>query len=270
VLVGVDGSSQSRDAVAFGSLLTAAHGDQLVLVHAHGSGAPESLSGAGGYEEIAPEATQTEIVAERSPAAALRRLAAKADTRAIVVGSSHRGRVGRVVPGGVAQHLLSSAHCPVVVAPGGYADRTSRQLQTVGCGFDGSASSREAWHTACASAAGPRATVRAIAVHERIAFGHLPASISTPSRSVNDELRADLRRALDALVADTPDGVRAEAVFAEGVAATVLIDASQDLDLLVVGSRGHGPTGSVLLGSVSSRLIVAAACPVMVVPRSSG
>jgi nucleotide-binding universal stress UspA family protein len=143
VLVGVDGSSQSRDAVAFGALLAVAHGDQLQFVHANASGTLEDLAGAHGYDELvqaivdnaiggAPTAATIETVAERSPAVALRRVATRDDARAIVVGSSHRGRVGRVVPGGVAQHVLSSARCPVAVAPGGYADRTSRQLGRIG------------------------------------------------------------------------------------------------------------------------------------------
>jgi nucleotide-binding universal stress UspA family protein len=42
---------------------------------------------------------------------------------------------------------------------------------------------------------------------------------------------------------------------------------SHELDLLVVGSRGYGPSRAVLLGGVCGRLIRRAACPVVVVPR---
>ena len=44
---------------------------------------------------------------------------------------------------------------------------------------------------------------------------------------------------------------------------------SHDVDLLVCGSRGYGPLGSVLLGGVSRRLVHRAACPVLVVPRGT-
>jgi nucleotide-binding universal stress UspA family protein len=44
---------------------------------------------------------------------------------------------------------------------------------------------------------------------------------------------------------------------------------SSGLDLLVVGSRGYGPLRAVLLGSVSSALVRAAASPLVVVPRPS-
>jgi hypothetical protein len=42
---------------------------------------------------------------------------------------------------------------------------------------------------------------------------------------------------------------------------------TDNLDLLVCGSRGYGPVRAVLLGSVSREVISAALCPVIVLPR---
>ena len=50
---------------------------------------------------------------------------------------------------------------------------------------------------------------------------------------------------------------------------TALEQFSHDVDLLVCGSRGYGPFGSVFLGGVSRRLVHRAACPVIVVPRGT-
>jgi nucleotide-binding universal stress UspA family protein len=50
-----------------------------------------------------------------------------------------------------------------------------------------------------------------------------------------------------------------------GFPAEELINASQDSDLVVVGSRGHGGFAS-LLGSTSSKVVHHAKCPVVVVP----
>jgi len=51
----------------------------------------------------------------------------------------------------------------------------------------------------------------------------------------------------------------------QGYAAQVLLDASVDADLLVVGSRGHGGFAEALLGSVSQHCVQHALCPVVVV-----
>lgn len=61
--------------------------------------------------------------------------------------------------------------------------------------------------------------------------------------------------------------VRAETM--RGDAAQVLVDASRDADMLVVGNRGHGRFASAFLGSVSNRCAHHAKCPVVVVHRDT-
>lgn len=45
-----------------------------------------------------------------------------------------------------------------------------------------------------------------------------------------------------------------------------LLEAGEDADLLVVGSRGHGGFVGLLLGSVSQQVASHAPCPVVIVP----
>ncbi len=47
----------------------------------------------------------------------------------------------------------------------------------------------------------------------------------------------------------------------------VLLEQSQEVDLLMAGSRGYGPLGAVLLGGTTRQLTQAAACPLIVIPR---
>jgi nucleotide-binding universal stress UspA family protein len=62
-------------------------------------------------------------------------------------------------------------------------------------------------------------------------------------------------------------GVRVQpTVVADQHPAEALVDLSADADLLVVGSRGHGGFGELLLGSVSHAVVLHAVCPVVVVP----
>ena len=93
------------------------------------------------------------------------------------------------------------------------------------------------------------------------AFGH---------RSANDALRAALDEQLSEAVAALGDGSEVSGRVLEGDAASELAEASAELDLLVLGSRGYGPSAAVLLGSVSRALVRSAACPVVVLPRGGG
>jgi len=54
---------------------------------------------------------------------------------------------------------------------------------------------------------------------------------------------------------------------ATGNPAEELVKASRDADMLVVGSRGLGGFGRLMMGSVSSQVTHHAACPVVVVPE---
>lgn len=55
---------------------------------------------------------------------------------------------------------------------------------------------------------------------------------------------------------------------ATGPARDVLLGLARPDDLLVVGSRGHGPVGRLLLGSTSTSVAAQAPCPVLVVPAA--
>ena len=63
-------------------------------------------------------------------------------------------------------------------------------------------------------------------------------------------------------------GVDTEGVVLEGHAAELLAAHSHEVGLMIVGSRGYGPLGAVLLGGTSHSLLREAACPLIVTPRA--
>ena len=73
--------------------------------------------------------------------------------------------------------------------------------------------------------------------------------------------RDAVQRAADAEGVDVPVDVR----VVQASAASALLEAARDADLLVVGSRGRGGFAGLLLGSVSQQCSQHAACPVVIV-----
>jgi nucleotide-binding universal stress UspA family protein len=135
-------------------------------------------------------------------------------------------------------------------------------------GLDGSDNSRRALEWAMREAALRNAALNVIAVHE-VAANHW-----TGNPMIMPEDRADETKALHAAeeeVAEAakqlgdgkPASVNVRAV--SGIASRLLIDESQNADLLVVGSRGGGGFARLLMGSVSSQVAHHAACPVVIV-----
>lgn len=83
-----------------------------------------------------------------------------------------------------------------------------------------------------------------------------------------DRLRAARLEAAQALVArGRHDGVRVTFLVWEGDPGEAIVEAaaSEQVDLIVVGSHGRGGVGRLLLGSVSDYVVRRAPCPVLVV-----
>ena len=200
-----------------------------------------------------------------SPVRGLHDAALALEASMVVVGSSHRSALGRVMPGGVGERLLHAAPCAVALAPRGY-EAAGAGIHRIGVAFVDSPEGREALSAAVAMATLGDATLRAFTVLERPPIAHgarhwIPPEDYAPEPWV-ESAREDVRARL-------PEGFEAEISVTEGDAAKVLATASDELDMLVCGSRGYGPIRTVLLGGVSGRLAHMAMCPLLVLPRSS-
>lgn len=90
------------------------------------------------------------------------------------------------------------------------------------------------------------------------------AAVEARIRGLVEEVLVEQRSAGAADGADVPVSVR----VTEGHPAEVLIAASGDADLLLVGRRRRRPVRRALLGSVALHCVTHAACPVLIVPTT--
>lgn len=129
-------------------------------------------------------------------------------------------------------------------------------------GVDGSASSKSALRWARRVAVAEGADIDVVGAW---AWPSVMGVAGTPLEySPQLEIEKELSAAVDEVFgADRPTGLSVRAV--EGGAAHVLIEASRDALMVVVGSRGLGGFLALLLGSVSGHVAEHAFCPVLVV-----
>jgi len=135
-------------------------------------------------------------------------------------------------------------------------------------GVDGSGHSQRALVQAIKEAAVHHAPLTVITVHQAImGFGGSP--VFYPEDPVETErtreaVQAETDKALAEAGGPRPESVTVKAVH--GFPPEVLIQASRDADMVVLGSRGTGGFGVLVMGSVTSQVAHHASCPVLIVP----
>jgi len=286
IVIGYDGTDRGADALALGARLADALDASIVVASAVAD--PNGLLGVAELERmseeragqslrraaelLAPRDVETAIVCGFSAGHALNDFAEDERPLALVVGSSHRGRVGQVFLGSVGESLLSGAPCPVAVAPHGYAARPDQQLSRVGVALDGSPEASAALVQAEALVDGLGAEIDLIAVAPRSNpdLGGAVLGVLATEHPSHDEAEERLRKVIDQAAQSVGPERRRREHLLHGDPAATLARHCQRLDLLVVGSRHYGPLRRVLLGSVSRELSRTAPAPLLVVPRGAG
>lgn len=283
VVVGVDGSSSSLEAVEVAAREAALRGVGLRLVHAFGQppahvppGMPPWNPKAAGVRELvdgtlaeaerraraaAPDVGITRDVTVGEPVMVLEIESRTASL--VVVGSRGRGGFGSLLLGSTAVHLAAHGRCPVLVVRG-RPDPAGPVLLAV----DGSPAGEAAVGFAFAEASLRGADLVALHVWNtwsETAHGsvdHLNMVIDL------ERLEEEEQRLLDETLAPWQERhpeVTVERRLVRSRTRPALIEASQDAQLLVTGARGRGGFTGLLLGSVSQALLHHAHCPVAVV-----
>lgn len=284
IIVAYDPNSSDRAPVNFGVAAARFTGAPLIIASvsaratAHDGPDEDLVADASGVlgevrrdldgEGISVECRELE---NTSAARALHEAGEAEDAGLLVVGSTRRGAVGRVLPGSTAERLMHGAPCPIAIVPHEW--EAGAGLNTIGVAYVDTEEGREALRGAHALARRAGAKLRVLtAVKAGVAlYGETVAGTDVrPGKGIADlegELRVRAESALrDAAAALDGDVVVETDAFVEDPA-DVLVRVSEHLDLLVSGSRGYGPLRAVLLGGVSRRLAAEAQCPVIVLPR---
>lgn len=249
--IDLDAPNQARDALALATWLAELTASELLLASVfapHGGALSAQLERRRRQLDALAGPAKSLIIAGTSPARLLHEIADQRHPVAIAIGSSRGGANGVVSVGSAGEALLHGSPVPIAVAPDGFT-LASRGTADIGVAYGATPESDDAVRVAAALADAAGARLRVLSVGE-------PAS---PDKLAEAHPGERLERALA--------GRAAEYAELTGDPASALASASADLDLLVTGSRSYGPLGAVLLGAVTRRLIRAAACPVMVVPR---
>ncbi|MFE2070028.1 universal stress protein [Streptomyces sp. NPDC059467] len=278
LVVGVDGSDGSLQAVDWAAAEAARHDVPLRVVYAslwerYESGIPgvgeerpsERVSAehivASAADRAARRAPDVKVTTDILPEDAVDALLHEGNNASLVVtGSRGRGELKGLLLGSVGLAVAGRAHCPVIVVRGdkaGLAGTHERILLGAGDPESGGAAARFAFREAAVRGC----TLDVVRAWRR------PVTAEESAREVEPQASALLDALLREPMAEYPD-VRVRAVTVEGPAHRILANRSAAADLVVLGARRrHGHLG-LQLGRVVHALLHQADCPVAVVPQA--
>ena len=212
-------------------------------------------------ETLGDLAERVTLQFRRGPAAAALLHAVGDGARMAVVGSRGLGGFEGMLLGSVSRQLVEHAPCPVTILRDEHAVG-GEGVGHVVVGIDGSTGAGRAMAYAGELA---RAVGADLTVASAVSPSDLVQANQEQPHAGLDEHRKRVWEWTEPL---RESGIEHDLAVVDGDARTALLDLAGErgADLLVVGSRGLGPVGKLLLGSVASSLVKHARLPVTVVP----
>lgn len=282
VVVGVDGTDNALGSARWAAAIASKLGAPLHIVHARpypGRNLSDSVAAARAYEMAAAEKAAPSILAAAEQAVhrdfgELRITTADVpDTidrllvdlsqyaRLIVLGCDEVKPGAAILVGSTTVAVATNATCPVVAWRG---EVTAPTTQPIVIGVDGEDDSRVAIEAAFELA--QRLGVSIIAVHAWSASRSL-GDVALPFMVDWEAVQADERARLETMLAPWtrlyPD-VDVTYVVDRDKPSRALLHHSGDAQLVVIGSRGHGPLVGALLGSTGLNLLHHSLIPTMI------
>lgn len=298
-MVGVDGSQESYRALDWAAAYARDSGLDLRLVHAYEGSRPAALGAelasegvvaaevrqaqelldvmTGYARPLVEDAARGEAWASGHPvridavlhlgaAAGVLREESRTGSLVVIGSRSHGGLTGLLL-GSVAIPVSAHAVCPVVVVRGAGTRELPADAPVV-VGVDGSGESSTAVGFAMAEAQRMRCPLVAVLAWDELWIGapELSAPFPTPDQLQEYAVRM-VSETLAGWAQEYPD-VPVTRVVERGRPAPLLLREVTDARLVVVGSRGRGGFGGLLLGSTSQTLLHRSPVDVAVVRRS--
>jgi len=289
ILVPTDGSEHADRAAEHALALAAAFDAEVHVLAVADVRAAAGLFSAGGVDSEFVErieararehATATgDLAGDRAVETAVRRgdpsdvileYAADVDADLLAMGTHGRSGVDRALAGSVTEHVLRRADIPVLTA------RTTER-SAVGDGYDdvlvptdGSEWAEAAVDHAVAIAERTNARVHAVSV---VDIGDISAAEYAPTRELLDHMRDMAQGATDQVARRANEaGVDVTTGVREGRPSAEILDyaAAEGVDLVAMGTRGHGGIRRLLLGSTTERVVRRAEVPVLAVGPGEG
>jgi len=284
-LVGLDGSEHARDALAW-ALAVARRDDSIVALHAWEQPAVTGYDGTVVVDPAETEAASARFmeavlaeidddrvdgqIVEGSPGRSLVRAATTLGPDvAVIVGHGGSGKMSLLL-GSTAHHVVHHTDRPVVVARGDL--RLPVRHVVVGVdGFEHGHDPDEHSMAALRWALQVPGVATVEVCHADFVPGVAAGPVREPGVESDAEAAADdarLRRAIELGTGGTgsaPSGADVVPVVAAGTGAFALIEASREVDLVVVGSRGRAGLVELVVGSTTLEVLAHAHCPVAVV-----
>lgn len=165
------------------------------------------------------------------------------------------------------ERAVHGAPCAVALAPAGYAQSAEHALRTIGVGFADTAEGHAtvALARAVTRLAGAQIQLIAGAGLSPELLSYAACSPALPAAEA--QVYAETKAAAERVAAELLAGEDCALDVRRGDPCRLLLEASERLDLLVLGSRAYGPIRHALLGGVSAAVMRGAHCPVLVLPR---